>query len=678
MQQLTQHRKRRNKSYRRLTAALLSGVVAITSCLAGTDLAHAAGTENTELQNPRVEMNTCDTVYFGSYWQEDTNGDGVADQNDDKTPIRWRILSRNGNDAYVMADQVLDCKPYHETDESVTWETSTLRKWLNEEFYNTAFTAAEQEAVLEQTLVNEDNEEYGTEGGADTVDQVYLPSVADMENGSYGFQTNAYFDDQARIGKATGYAEEQGAYATGEKGSSWWLRSPGVNAADAAYVGASGSSVWSHSVSSNGYVYSFGVRPALHLNLSSPLVYQGGRMEVSLKYAAWDLVELGTYEGKTLTWRVLQISGNDLFLLSDQILTNQEYHESYEDITWKDSTLRAWLNGEFFQETFTGEEQAGILPHLYENLDNPWYGTEGGEDTRDNICLLSLEDIINPAYGFPTDYYCEHSARIAHGLEDDRGSWQGGRLWWLRSPGNLYAVYVHFLGYVEMDIHGSYVYGNGLGVRPALHFDISTYPLTKVGTVTAEAEKEYREDISGRPITTEKPGTTEEPETTEKPDTTQQPDVVNQPDTTQKPESSSKPNTTNTPSASNSPENTETPSGSTPSVTPSGSGSTDSPGTAETPSISGSSQGSIKNQATKLNIKNKKKYPLSKKLTIRDTDGIRSVKLNGKNIKIKAGKKSISFKLSKYKKKLKKKGKWNRLVIIDQKGKKTMVKFKIK
>lgn len=124
-------KRRKNKGYCRLTAALLSGIMAITSCLIGADLTSAAGSE-------------------------DTNGDGVADQNDEKTPIRWRILSRNGNDAYVMADQVLDCKRYHEIDESVTWETSTLQKWLNGEFYNTAFTAEEQEAVLEKTLVNED------------------------------------------------------------------------------------------------------------------------------------------------------------------------------------------------------------------------------------------------------------------------------------------------------------------------------------------------------------------------------------------------------------------------------------------------------------------------------------------------------------------------------------------
>ena len=130
----------------------------------------SADAADTELHNPVVEMNTCDTVYFGNYWQEDTNGDGVADQNDEKTPIRWRILSRNGNDAYVMADQALDCKPYHEKNESVTWETSTLRKWLNGEFYQEAFRVAEREVVLERTLVNADNKIYGTEGGADTVD----------------------------------------------------------------------------------------------------------------------------------------------------------------------------------------------------------------------------------------------------------------------------------------------------------------------------------------------------------------------------------------------------------------------------------------------------------------------------------------------------------------------------
>lgn len=652
-------KRRKNKGYYRLTAALLSGTMAITSCLIGADLTSAAGSGDTELQNPRVEMNTCDTVYFGNYWQEDTNGDGVADQNDEKTPIRWRILSRNGNDAYVMADQVLDCKKYHEIDESVTWETSTLRKWLNGEFYNTAFTVEEQEAVLEQTLENVDNEKYATENEED---MVYLPSYDDVVNDDYGF-----LGDQARIGKNTAYAMASG----GEANSWWWIFPSGSSTAESAAVNPNGDVMGYGAHSAYRCIY--GVRPALHLDLSSPFVRISDPVEIFLERSTWDLVKLGSYEGKPITWRVLWISGEEVFLLSDQILTDREYHGTDESIIWQESALRAWLNGTFYEEVFSGQEKGGILSKEYTNSDNPVYGTQGGEDTRDMVVLLSLEDIVNPEYGFPTVYSCRHQTRTAYDSEgrteenDRSGSW-----WWLRSPGfnsGLVAV-VDSSGDVTVKGYDAF-YGDILvanskgGVRPALHFDISKYPLTKVGTVTAEAEKEYREDASGRPIGTEKPGTTEEPNAT------------HQPETTGKPEPSSKPDTTNPPSSSNPPENTQTPSDVMPTVTPSGSVSTGSSGTNGTSSVSGSSQGSVKNQPTKLNIKNKKKYPLSKKLTIRDADGIHSVKLNGKIIKIKAGKKSISFKLSKYKKKLKK-GKWNRLVITDQKGRKKTIKFKIK
>lgn len=81
---------------------------------------------------------------------------------------------------------------------------------------------------------------------------------------------------------------------------------------------------------------------------------------------------------------------------------------------------------------------------------------------------------------------------------------------------------------------------------------------------------------------------------------------------------------------------------------------------------------------TKVNIKNRKAYKLSKKVVIKDSDGIKSVKLNKKKIKVKSGKKIFSFKLSKYRKHLKKKTKWNKLVVTDLNGKKKSVQFKIK
>lgn len=80
---------------------------------------------------------------------------------------------------------------------------------------------------------------------------------------------------------------------------------------------------------------------------------------------------------------------------------------------------------------------------------------------------------------------------------------------------------------------------------------------------------------------------------------------------------------------------------------------------------------------TKFNIKNKKTYKKSKKVTVKDLDGIKTVKLNGKKISVKKGKTNVSFKLSKFKKYLKKKGKWNSLIVTDVNGKKKSIKFKI-
>ena len=90
--------------------------------------------QNYGLNNPTTDssgVSTWDCIYFGNYWQNDTNGDGVADENDAKQPIKWHVLSVNGDNAFVIADQNLDAKAYNETKTDVTWENSTIRSWLN-------------------------------------------------------------------------------------------------------------------------------------------------------------------------------------------------------------------------------------------------------------------------------------------------------------------------------------------------------------------------------------------------------------------------------------------------------------------------------------------------------------------------------------------------------------------
>ena len=252
---------------KRLLAKLLALVMVLSLCeitLGQSTPAKAA----VSLQNPTTDGNgvtTWDCIYFGNYYQSNSST---------KEPIKWRVLSVNGNDAFLLADQTLDAKPYNEKFTDVTWATCTLRAWLNGTFLNTAFTSAEQAAIRNTTVVNEDNPYYGTEGGENTTDKVYLLSIAEASNTAYGFNGEFDTSSNTREAKNTAYAKECGAStatsAEYEGNGWWWLRSPGYNSDFASDVDSIGCGVdYGHSVYDDNYA----VRPALHLNLSSSTLW---------------------------------------------------------------------------------------------------------------------------------------------------------------------------------------------------------------------------------------------------------------------------------------------------------------------------------------------------------------------------------------------------------------------
>lgn len=70
-----------------------------------------------------------------------------------KHPIRWKIIARDGDKALLISLYETDELPFNNTEEEVGWADCTLRQWLNDDFYNTAFTAAEQ-SIIELTLVD--------------------------------------------------------------------------------------------------------------------------------------------------------------------------------------------------------------------------------------------------------------------------------------------------------------------------------------------------------------------------------------------------------------------------------------------------------------------------------------------------------------------------------------------
>lgn len=249
------------------------------------------------ISRPQIDENgisTWDCIYFGKYWQNDTNGDGISDENDEKEPIKWRVMSINGDDVFLLAENGLDCKQYNETYEDVTWENCTLRKWLNDTFLNTAFSLTEQEAIRTTEVFNGVSYLDTDRCGNNTSDKVFLLSVPEAINSSYGFWTNCTLTE-TRSCKPTEFAKQKGAWSktgitsdapftTWNIGSGgWWLRTPGYRSKSAAAVMSDGYA----NIASDAdkmvlgvYGVSTGnvtVRPAVHISLSGS-VWEKGEM----------------------------------------------------------------------------------------------------------------------------------------------------------------------------------------------------------------------------------------------------------------------------------------------------------------------------------------------------------------------------------------------------------------
>lgn len=226
------------------TASLIAGNPGLSSA--------AAAAAAAELDRKFTVGNV---VVFGRYEQDDNQGNG-------KEPVQWRVLKREGQKALLISEMNLDSQPYNKEWTSATWETCTLRTWLNGPFLNAAFTRTQQGAILTTAVKNEDNPSYGTDGGRDTSDQVFLLSIAEAET--------LFRSDEDRVGKNTAYAKAQGAYDNHGAGR-WWLRSPGDDQHDAAYVYSDGSVIRN---GGGGLVHNgrLAVRPALWLDLASGIV----------------------------------------------------------------------------------------------------------------------------------------------------------------------------------------------------------------------------------------------------------------------------------------------------------------------------------------------------------------------------------------------------------------------
>ena len=203
-------------------------------------------------------------------------------------PLKWRVL--DPSTGFVLCESIIDSQAYsntiyeYGTDENGTahwndaghthyandYATSSIRAWLNDDFYNTAFSSSQKASILTSEL---DNRAYSTSyseyDSKTTYDKVFLLSYSEMQNTAYGFPAHTD-SSSARRAKGTDYAKCQGLWVNSSNECSFQrLRSAGYHSSDACYVGSDGDL-------NNDYYYYYnywyvnythnGVRPALRIS----------------------------------------------------------------------------------------------------------------------------------------------------------------------------------------------------------------------------------------------------------------------------------------------------------------------------------------------------------------------------------------------------------------------------
>lgn len=213
-----------------------------------------------ELRNPRMFDNygneiyiypgciTWDCVYFGSYWQKDS--DGNIDKTKEKQPIKWRVLSVDGDDLFLLADESICKMRYYNISidggiREYTWRDSIVRDWIRTDFVKNAFTEEESNDIVETDTTLDD---------ILTTDKVYLLSKKELER-KYGFNN---FNDNSN-----------------NHNSNWILRT-NVNYDH----GLLGTYNTNGNIATGSVFYKDGVRPALHLKKSSTHYKKAGTVNI--------------------------------------------------------------------------------------------------------------------------------------------------------------------------------------------------------------------------------------------------------------------------------------------------------------------------------------------------------------------------------------------------------------
>ena len=170
--------------------------------------------------------------------------------------IEWLILDENENGMLLLSRKALEGRQYHVKNTEICWEDCSLRKWMNNEFYNEAFSAEEKKRVLLTSIDNFDGPTREAKAVNSTEDYVFLLSYQEAKR--------YFYFSKELLTEYEDYLTEDDILNTSDKGRycHWWLRTPGASAKWVTGVGYYGN----FSNDGNTPETKAGIRPAIWLS----------------------------------------------------------------------------------------------------------------------------------------------------------------------------------------------------------------------------------------------------------------------------------------------------------------------------------------------------------------------------------------------------------------------------
>ncbi len=238
---------------------------------------------STEVAEPEPEKVILEATHVGGFtisgdrltakggaYDQDGNLDNGAE------PIDWIVIADSGDRLLLLSEKVLDKRVFNDNYDATSWETSSVRKWLNEDFFNAAFNDEEKTIIEDYVTVPGDV----SAATAEVTDKVFLLSREEAEayigaeEGSAGNKLCSPVTPHA-VNAGVWYITDEyySLFGFKDKGFSdemigcgnWWLRSNGKDETRIMDVGASGIIRTTGHEAASGYD---GVRPAIYISIS--------------------------------------------------------------------------------------------------------------------------------------------------------------------------------------------------------------------------------------------------------------------------------------------------------------------------------------------------------------------------------------------------------------------------